>query len=107
MNPETVLYLHDAVDEVILAGEFKFDDKNVDYLIDAHNALRWYEVDKVLPEALEKYMGRSAIPCLVVVSSRGRKPRVTVAQRRWDKDRCRWVWSRHLNVLRWKELPDV
>lgn len=100
MNPETPLYLESAVDEVMLRGKFEFDDHNVNYLIDAWYAIRWYDVDRVLPEALGKFYGRKSIPCLVVTNGR-----VTAARRRWNGER--WVWSRHLNVEKWRELPDV
>lgn len=114
MNYETGLYLSDCVDEVFLRGETKFDADNVEYLIRAVNAITWKDPAKCLPEAMSRYVGRKAIPCLVVVappkSRPGRKPRVTVAQRRWDggfRSEGRWVWSRNLDVIKWRELPEA
>lgn len=111
MSTEAALFLNDAIDEVFLYGETKFDDSNVHYLIDAKNALEWKDVTKSMPEALDRYVGRKAIPCLVVVapppSRPGRKPRVTVCQRQWNSWMCRWEWSRGLKVTHWREVPDV
>lgn len=111
MNPETVLYLEDCVNEAILYGETKFDDSNVHYLIDAVNQISWKDVTKSLPEALPRYAGRKAIPCMVVVapppSRPGRKPRVTICQRQWNSWMQRWEWSRGLKVTRWREVPCV
>lgn len=109
MESEAILYLSDCVDEVVLYGETKIDQKGVDYLIEAVNNLKWYETS--MPEGLPKNVGRKAIPCLVVVapppSRPGRKPRVTVCQRQWNQWRERWEWSRGLRVIKWRELPDV
>ena len=111
MDYETSLYLSDCVDEVLLRGETKFTPDNVDYLIRAVNQITWKEPDKSLPEAMTRYQGRKGIPCLVVVappkSRPNRKPRVTVCQRRWDSWNERWVWSRNLTVMMWRELPEV
>lgn len=114
MDYETSLYLNDAVDEVFLRGETKFDADNVEYLIRAVNAITWKDPKEHLPEAMSRYLGRKAIPCLVVVappkSRPNRKPRVTVAQRRWvDNFRTpgQWVWSRNLDVIQWREMPEV
>lgn len=109
MNSEAILYLSDCVDEVVLYGETKIDQKGADYLIEAVNNLKWYE--ESMPESLPKYQGRKAIPCLVVVapppSRPGRKPRVTVCQRQWNSWMQRWEWSRGLKVIKWREVPEV
>lgn len=109
MKYESELYLNEAVDEVFLRGEFAFDNSNVEYLIQAVNEVTWKDPAKCLPEAMSRYVGRKAIPCLVVVappkSRPNRKPRVTVAQRRWDG--WKWAWSRNLNVIKWRELPEA
>lgn len=108
MKYESELYLNEAVDEVFLRGEFAFDADNVEYLIQAVNEVTWKDPAKCLPEAMSRYVGRKAIPCLVVVAPHGnRKPRVTVAQRRWDSWISKWVWSRNLNVIKWRELPEA
>lgn len=109
MNYETAVFLRGCVDNVFLMGEFRFDESNVDCLIRAVNELTWKKPSEHLPEAMGRYQGRKAIPCLVVVappkSRPGRKPRVTVAQRRWDGQK--WIWSRNLNVIQWRELPEA
>lgn len=98
-----------AVEYAVLNGDVTISGEGIKQLIEAMNEVTWREPAKCLPEAMGRYLGRKAIQCLVAVappkSRPNRLPRVTVAQRRWDGEK--WVWSRGLNVIMWRELPDV
>ena len=110
VREEAHLYIGDCLDEICMIGSVTFNEGNFGYLKAAYDALvetRWNDVKYALPEAVPHNQGKLIIPCLVVVNVRGRKPRVTIAQRRWDKREECWVWSRHLDVVRWCEVPEV
>ena len=111
MKAESIKALEHIVDEFILRGAVEVNNDNVDPIIEACRELTWSDVTKTVPEALPKYEGRKAIPCMVVVapppSRPGRKARVTVAQRQWNGNLLRWEWSRNLNVIGWRELPEA
>lgn len=110
VREEAHLYIGDCLDEIAQTGTTTINERGFAHLSAAYDALmetRWNDVKYALPEAVPHNQGKLIIPCLVVVTVRGRKPRVTIAQRRWDKREECWVWSRHLDVIQWRELPEV
>lgn len=111
---EAIYYLDDCLNEIAMFGETTIDKTGFKHLAEAANALRWFDVEKALPELAECNKNKKIIPCLVAVApprcQPNRKPRVTVAQRQFTRDRrgaWHWNWSRDLHVVKWMPLPEV
>lgn len=72
----------------------------------------WVGVKDKLPEDLPENKGKKVIRCMVALkpprSMPGRKPLVTIAQRRMvgSPDDPRWYWSQSLSVTHWMMPMD-
>ena len=114
---QALIYLEECLDEIALTGKTVIDRNGFNVLQDVYYALRaveWRSVNEQLPEDMPGNEGKKVIPCLVAVappkSQPNRKPRVTVAQRQFIRSRYSpsgWEWSRSLDVIKWRPLPEV
>ena len=107
VRDEAHLYLKDCIDKVHMTGEVTLDASDVSCLEYAYDALVNDIWHTGMPEAVPHNACRLIIPCVVAVKvNRHKKPLVTVCQRQWNAWSGCWEWSRGLNVIAWRELPE-